>query len=247
MLASRGEWRTFYFAFNYSPDVFMPPLVRWFTRHDRFSHVMPFCQQDERTVLVMDWLRSHLSLNVWQHPQGGPYPAEWVVWDLASQGYTVVRLTRFVSAHNPKGDVSNCYSSCVMFAKRLIGITGWIGSPQQFYRWLLTNGGHEYTQADLDNIREITMGSFGGGNKGAAQANSQAQKQLNEQKRLNDVQIGNLNAETAKLAQQRQAAEAEAARIADENQRKKDLIAKRNGGRTSLIATSELGLADTLG
>jgi cell division protein FtsB len=91
------------------------------------------------------------------------------------------------------------------------------------------------------------MGSFGGGNKGAAQANSQAQKQLNEQKRLNDVQIGNLNAETAKLAQQRQAAEAEAARIADENQRKKDLIAKRNGGRTSLIATSELGLADTLG
>lgn len=220
--------------------------MRWLTRR-AFTHVLAFCQLDEERVLVQDWLRGKLDMHTWKHPQGGPYYVEWTAFDLAAQGYVIVRLTRFVSARNPGHDVSNCYSSCVMFCKRLLGIRGWIWTPQQLYRWLLVNDGHLYRQADFDRIRITVMGSFGGGNKGAAQANSQAKKQLAEQRRVNDVQIANLNAETAKLAKQRADAEAEATRLKDENERKKKLISARSGGRSSLIGTSEMGVSDTLG
>ena len=50
-----------------------------------------------------------------------------------------------------------------------------------------------------------------------------------------------------RLEKERQAAQAEASRLQAENQRKADADYRRRLGRSSLIATSELGVQDQLG
>jgi hypothetical protein len=250
-LASKGDWRIWYFAFQKHSDTLLPWWLHWLVKPGDYSHVIPFCQLNEQTVLTVDWLHGHVDFHARSCPEPGlPFVAEWVAWDMHSQGYDVVRIERWipkVTAHNTGGVIANIYPSCVGFARHVLGVSRFILTPKGFYQWLVTNNGHVYDQTDYDRIWSIAVGSFGGGNKAAKQANEQAEKQLREQRRVNNVQIANLNAETDKLKKQRMEAEAEAARIADENERKKKTISARNAGRTSLITTSELGVGDTLG
>jgi septal ring factor EnvC (AmiA/AmiB activator) len=91
------------------------------------------------------------------------------------------------------------------------------------------------------------MGSFGGG-KASTAASAMQKKQLKAQQQVNAAEIARLNAQTASLGEEKARAQAEADKLSEENRRKKDLIARRNAGRSSLIGPSgELGVVDKLG
>jgi hypothetical protein len=148
---------------------------------------------------------------------------------------------------NPNFSVSNVYASCVFFAKKLLNIDAFVVTPVHLYNWLISHGGVELTANDYKLIEVNAMGSFGGGNKQAKQASEQARQQLAEQKRVNNVEIGRIGAETDKLTRERIAAEQEAAKIKEENERRKKMIATRSGGRSSLITNLGGEQGDTLG
>jgi hypothetical protein len=249
-MAKRGETRRWYFAFSTRQDVLAPWWVKLLTRKG-YTHVLAFAQADN-VVVVLDPLQARLDVRVYSNPSGGDivWPVDYVVYDYSMAGHTVVMIDQWV----PKLKINNSlfapYVSCVAFAKQLIGLQNWvISTPQQFFDWLLKQP-HTvlFDMALLSDIEGgFIMGSFGGGNKGAGQASALAKKQLKQQAQVNAAEIARLNAETTNLSNERAKAEAEANRIKDENQRKKDLITRRNAGRSSLIATSELGVSDSLG
>jgi hypothetical protein len=124
-----------------------------------FHHVRFFSQMDNAVVLL-DPVHSGLGVFQFSHPAGPdlPFTADLLALDCTLRGDTVVSITWPVSKESTSHHITNCFPGCVTLAKSVLGIADWVFTPSQFYRWLLENGGEEYTDARCDAIMREVFG-----------------------------------------------------------------------------------------
>jgi hypothetical protein len=123
-----------------------------------FVHVLAFAQVDN-WVQVIDPVATHVQIELRRAQDPAVIiPAELIALDFAYHGGTVVRIDFPISRTLTSHHLTNWFPGCVTLAKNLLGVAEWVFTPNQFYHWLLENGGQALSTEDYLEIETLHFG-----------------------------------------------------------------------------------------
>lgn len=150
-LKLKKQDREWFFVF-FAGDERLPWYVKPFLT-EGFEHVICFAQANY-DVVVVDPTYRWLEAMIYSNPAGRHLvcPAEYIASDFYLQGGRVVRIKYPSDSSLTSHHFTQYFPGCVTIMKSILGVSPWCWTPFQFYRWLLENGGLEYSSDNIESI-----------------------------------------------------------------------------------------------